>query len=1103
MPHIELQDCLSRVSSRRALRFVAPVAVFVALLPGLANAQDPTGSVEGAITDSSAAAIRSARVVAVNLETGFTKATESGPDGFYRLFLLPVGRYRMTVSAPQFANHVRESVDVNVGQAARVNVQLQLSSVTETVKVAGDAPLVEASSNALGRVITGRELVDLPLNGRNFTQLGLLQTGVAPLTAGVATAGGSLRQGQAYAVNGMRPEQNMYLVDGAQNVNRMDGGYALKLPVDAIAEFRIFSQSAPAEYGGTAGATTSVVTRSGSNQFHGTVYDFVRNDSFDARNFFSEKVEPLEQNEFGGAIGGPITRDRFLFFGYYEGLRNKQGLTTSATVPSVQERQGDFSALGQPLLNLAAGGVPFPGNRIPEASINPVARNVVNLYPVANISPSLYRETVLMRNDLDQAGGRVDLNLSSNDQLFARYSFSGGHNLNPVSVRGTDAPGFPTRDDLGTHAVTASSTHIFSPSLTNSLRGTLLRHEFLFDQRLNRTPPSALGFGYSSSSDVGQGPPFFNVSGYSPIGGAITGPRNTTQHTFEIQDSVAWTNQRHLLKAGAEFRNIGIDMVQAIAPNAFFVFAGTFPTNNAVANLLLGAPVTFYQGLGDFTRDVRVWGLGAFAQDEWRATSRLTFNYGLRYERINPFTEIHDRLNGFVPNVQSRVRPDAPLGLVFPGDPGIGRGIADSINAFMPRVGAVWDPTGEGVWAVRASYGLFYDQFQNGAGAASQIAVSATPWAQFVQFSGAGLNFQNPYQGRPSPGPETFVRPSTVFALDPEARPPVAENWNLSIQRSLFDKYLVELRYVGASARDLPRNVEANPAVFAPGATAQNADRRRVYADCPADGSACALSTVAMLRSVARSSYHAGQASVSRRFRDAVAFNASYWFSKSLDHLSAMNLSGAAAKPLAGENDLAQNPFDLDAEWGPSLFDARHRFVASASWAVPRLTRAPAAVRSTLGGWQVNVIAAHNSGTPFTVSDSANVALQANSPPISGFPASRPNLVGDPNAGPHTVDAWISRSAFERLNVQTQAGQFGNAGRNIARGPGYSTVDLALVRDFGLRGATRFQFRAEAFNLTNHVNFGLPVADLNSPNFGRILSAGSPRLLQFAAKLIF
>jgi hypothetical protein len=708
-----------------------------------------------------------------------------------------------------------------------------------------------------------------------------------------------------------------------------------------------------------------------------------------------------------------------------------------------------------------------------------------------------------MRNVLDQAGGRTDLNLSSHDQIFARYSYSGGHNINPVSVRGTDAPGFPTRDDLGTHAATASSTHIFSPFLTNSLRATFLRHRFLFDQRLNQTPPSALGFGYSSSNDVGQGPPFFNVSGYSPIGGAITGPRNTTQTTFEIQDGITWTNRRHLLKVGGEFRRTGIDMIQAIAPNAFFVFAGTFPTNNAIANLLLGAPVTFYQGLGDFSRGVRVWGLGAFAQDEWRATPRVTLNYGLRYERINPFTEIHDRLNGFVPGAQSQVRPDAPAGLVFPGDPGIGRGIADSFNAFMPRVGAVWDPTGAGIWSVRASYGLFYDQLQNGAGASSQVAISATPWAQFVQYSGAGLNFQNPYLGRTPAAPETFVRPSTVFALDPDVKPPAAQNWNLSIQRSLFDKYLVELRYVGAAARHLPRNVEANPAVFAAGATAQNADRRRIYADCPADGSACALSTVAMLKSVARSRYDAGQVSVSRRFRDTVAFNVSYWYSKSLDHLSAMNLSGAAAKPLAGENDLAQNPFDLDAEWGPSLFDARHRLVASASWRAPALDEAPPAVRGAFGDWQINVIATHNSGTPFTVSDSANVALQANSPPISGFPASRPNLVSDPNAGPHTLDAWISRSAFQRLNIQTQAGQFGNAGRNIARGPGYTAVDLALVRDVTLTSATRLQFRVEAFNLTNHVNFGLPVADLNSSSFGRILSAGPPRLMQFAAKLIF
>jgi len=648
-----------------------------------------------------------------------------------------------------------------------------------------------------------------------------------------------------------------------------------------------------------------------------------------------------------------------------------------------------------------------------------------------------------------------------------------------------------------------SSTHIFSPSLTNSLRGNFLRHLFHFDQRLNQTPPSALGFGYDSSNAIGQGPPFFNVSGYTPIGGAITGPRDSTQNTLELQDSIVWTRGSHLFKGGAEVRHTSIDMVQAIAPNAFFVFASTFPTNNAIANLMLGAPVTFYQGLGDFNRGLRLWNVGAYAQDEWRLNARLTVNYGLRYERISPFTEVDDRLNAFVQRVQSTVRPDAPTGLLFPGDPGVGRGIAPPFNAFMPRVGFVWDPTVTGAWSVRSSYGIFFDQFQNGSGTTSQVAISALPAAQFNQYSGAGLNFQNPYLGRIYPAPNTFVRPSTVFAMDVHAKPPYAQNWNLSVQRSLWDRSLVEVRYVGAKGTHLPRNIEANPAVYGPGATAQNADRRRLYANCPADGGTCDFSTIAMVSDITNSTYHAGQASISRRFAAGVAFNVSYWYSKSLDYLSAMNLSGSAAKPLAGENDLAQNPFDLDAEHGPSLFDARHRFVLSASWE-PRIpATAPSTLRTIFGDWQVNAIATHNSGTPFTVSDTANVALQANSPPISGFAASRPNLIADPNSGPHTVDAWVSRSAFQRLDPITNAGQFGNAGRNIVRGPAYTNVDVSLVRTFRLTTATRLQFRAESFNILNHANFGLPVSDLNSANFGRIFSAAPPRLMQFALKVMF
>jgi len=545
-------------------------------------------------------------------------------------------------------------------------------------------------------------------------------------------------------------------------------------------------------------------------------------------------------------------------------------------------------------------------------------------------------------------------------------------------------------------------------------------------------------------------------------------------------------------------------MFQAIAPNAFFIFSAGFPTNDGIANLLLGAPVTFYQGLGDFHRGVRNWNAGVYAQDEWRVTARLTLNYGVRYERVNPLTEVKNRINGFVPGVQSKVYPNAPLGVLFPGDPGISPGIAAGDNAFMPRAGFAWDPKGDGKWAIRSSYGIFYDQFQNGTGAASQVPISSLPAAQFNQYSGAALtNFTNPYQGHTFPAPNTFVSPSTVFGIDPTARAPYVQSWNFGIQRSLLDRYLLEVRYVGSKGTHLPRNVDANPAPYGPGATSQNADQRRIFAGCPTGGGTCALSTVGQLSDITNSTCEAGQATLSRRFMSGLAFNISYWYAKSLDYLSSINLAGASSQPLAGANDLAQNPFNLAAEHGPSLFDARHRVVASASWQ-PRVSKsAPLAVRKILGGWELNLIASHNSPTPFTVYDSTNVALQANSPPISGYPASRPNLIGDPNSGPHTVSAWITRAAFQRLNPLTQAGQFGNAGRDIARGPAFSNFDASLARTLALTESTRLQFRAEGFNIANHANLALPVADLNSPNFGQILTAGSPRLLQFALKLSF
>jgi hypothetical protein len=1066
-------------------------------------AQDPTGVIEGLVSDKSGSSLSDAQVTAKNLTTGFTKRGLTDSNGLFRLSLLPVGRYSITVEAAHFAKLVQQPLTVNVSETVRVKLPLEVATVQSVMNVTSEAPLVDTSTNTVGAVVTGREILELPLNGRNFTQLGLLQAGAAPLPSGLITAGGPMRQGQTYAVNGTRPEQNMYLIDGAQNVNRMDGGYALKIPVDAIAEFRILTQTAPPEYGGTGGATTAVVTRSGGNDFHGTLYEFLRNDKLDTRNFFSSAVEPLKQNQFGGTLGGPIKHDRLFFFGYYEGFRNKQGLTTSSIVPTAAERSGDFSGMGVPLLNFAAGGTVFPGNKVPPTAFNPVAVNVLQLYPLGNVAPSVYRTTVVGTNFYDQGGGRVDFNASEKDQLFARYSYSGGYDINPVSVRGTTIPGFPTRDNITTNTAEISDIHTFSPAVTNSLRVAFLRYGFQFDRRLNTTPPSALGFQFNSASDLGQGPPFFNIVGYSPVGGAITGPRDSAQNSFQEQEALSWTKGSHSMRFGAEFIRTQINMFQAIAPNAFFVFASTFPTNNAIANLLLGAPVTFYQGLGDFHRGLRNWSLGAYVQDEWRVTSRFTLNYGLRYEAVNPITEIADRLNAFVPGVQSKIFPSAPAGVLFPGDPGIHSGIAASDNAFMPRIGFAWDPSGDGKWAIRAGYGLFYDQFQNGPGTASQIPISSVPWAQFNQYGGAGLNFANPYAGHIYPSPNTFVYPTTLFVMDPTARAPYVHEWNFGIERSLFGQYLLQVRYAGSKGTHLPRNIEANPAVYGAGATAQNADQRRIYAGCPAAGGPCTYSTIAELTNITNSTYESGQVTISRRYAEGLAFSTSYWYSKSLDYHSSMNLGGASSQPLAGENDLAQNPFNLAAEHGPSLFDARHRFVASGSWEPRIANTAPAAIRKIFGGWQINVIATHNSATPFTVYDSTNVSLQANSPPISGYPASRPNAIGNPNNGPHTVNAWINASAFQRLNPVTQAGQFGNAGRNIARGPAFTNFDTSLTRNFALTESMRVQFRAESFNVANHPNFGLPVADMNSPNFGQILTASSPRLMQFALKLMF
>jgi hypothetical protein len=1072
------------------------------------RAQAPVGTLEGQVTDPASALVADAQVTARQAQTGLTRIVRSSHQGTFHFSDLPIGTYLLEVRAQGFAQYSASSIRIDIGQVVSWPVQLQIAAGHTEVIVVGEGVTVDISPT-MGNVISERETVDLPLNGRDLTQLGLLQPGVAPMTAGLAEAGGIARSGQAYAVNGQRPESNNYLLDGAGNVDSVNGGYALRVPVDAVSEFRILTLNAPAEYGNTSGATTSVVTKSGSNAFHGDLYEFLRNNAMDSRNFFASQVEPLHRNQYGATLGGPVRKNKDFFFVYYEGQRDSEGKTQAAIVPTAAEKAGDFSGLADPSTGRPAPlineftGQQFPGNEIQAYMQSPIAVAAAKLYPLPNIGTNVFESTQLGSTNYDQGGLRLDHYFSEIDQLFLRYSTSSLHQFDPLPIAGAGVPGFPVTDDIMTNSLTTSLVHL-SPRMVQTFRASFLRNEFLNGQAVNHTPGSSLGFDYRPTLGLNQGVPYLIVSGYASLGNPITGPQNTYQNDYQGSYSIAMTRGRHNLKFGADLMREQINVLFGIATNGFFVFA-PFPASDSFASFLLGQSVQFFQGGGQFDRGLRKWVTAGYAQDEFRLSQRLTLNFGLRYEVNTPYTEIRNRLNAWAPGQRSTVYPNAPAGLLFPGDRGVPAGIAPiDWHQFMPRVGLAWNPFGDNKTSVRAGYGIFYDGFTNGSGGPLQAAVSALPWTQAYQLPGPGFSLANPYGGAATPfGTGNFVAPATVLTVQSGMKPPYSQNWNLSIERVIAKDYLLDVRYVGNKGTHLPRFIEANPSIYGPGVNANNNSEIRKYTTCNAAG-VCNYGSVGLLADDSGSTYHALEVAFSRQFSRGVSFLASYWYSKSLDYISSLNVAGSAPTLVAGENDLAQNPFNLAAEHGPSLFDARQRFVFSGSYALPKWQAASRAAALITNGWQLNVISSLSTGTPFTVYDSADVSLQGSAPEISGFYSSRPDLISNPNTGqPHTANQWVSRAPFLQLNPVTQAGQFGNEGRNVVRGPGIEDVDLSLFKYFNIDERRRVQFRAECFNLLNHANLGLPENDLQSPAFGQILQSGPPRLLQLALKFIF
>jgi outer membrane receptor protein involved in Fe transport len=1089
-------------------------------------AQQITGNIRGTIIDPSGAVVQAATVTAKHLETGLMRSTVTDRSGNYVLVELPVGHYRLEVTAKGFEKYVQDGITLDVNQAATLVVHLRVGSESQQVEVNANATLIQNTTSSLGQTVMQREILDLPLDGRNFSQLGVLQPGVVPLTPGLLEAGGPARQNQAYAVDGQRPESNNFLIDGADNASSVDGGFVLKPPIDAIDEFRIMTHNANAEFGRNTGSTTNIITRSGTNSFHGALWEFLRNDAMDSSDYFTRSVQPLKQNQFGATFGGPIIKDKTFFFAYYEGFRNRQGESVPATVPSAAERQGNFAEECTAGFNQTTGlcnnaqqqltffGTPVPFNQMTLFTpINPIAANVLPFFPMPNSGENGFIGTETLVQNNDQFGVRIDHYLSTADTLDFRYMYSSGPTTDPLSPVGANVPGFPVGEYDRAQNFVSQETHVFSPKTIGVARLSFLRNTFLLDEHLNHQSPSDLGFQYAPTLPSAAGPPFIQIGGYASVGDPITGPRNTYQNTFDLSGSLSWIHGRHELKFGGGYRRDQINALQGIASNGFFVFAN-FPYSDGFASFLSGNPVVFLQGGGNFSREIRDRAVDAYAQDTYKVTSRLTLNYGLRYELPFPATENHNEVNLFVPGAQSTVVPSAPAGLLYPGDPAVPAGlIPTQKTAFAPRIGLALDPRGDAKTVISAAYGIFYEPYYTGEGGPLQDPVSSPPYLKTQQISFPINSFANPFY-TPAPFSQAFPEPMTLLVVARNLQLPYAQDWNLNVQRSFGDNWLLQVGYVGTTGVHLPRFIEGDPAIFIPGVDSSgnpisnenNVNQRRLYSGCTlAQPNNCVYSSVGEIASLANSSYNALEGSLRKRFGHGISFLASYTYSHSIDDVSSFNITGSASQPVAGENDLAQNPFDLRAERGRSMFDARHRVVLSYQWNLPFWNHATNWYQRVLGNWQLNGIATLMSGTPFTVFDSNDVSLQGTAPEITGFSANRPNLVADPNHGPRTPQEWFNVGAFQQLQPDPlgRFQVFGDEGRNVVAGPPYMNWDFSAFKNIRVAESKEFQFRGELFNILNHTNFRLPVSDISSPNFGQIQQDVGPRVIQVALKFLF
>ena len=1057
--------------------------------PMLAWAQT-TGTISGTIRDSTGASVSGAKIAVRDVMIALVRETVSGANGSYVFPVLPVGTYVITAGAPGFAQVQTNPILLELGAEARIDLTLPISTVKQAITVTSVAPLVDVNSATLGEVVSGHQIAELPLNGRDFIQLATLQPGVTPATVQYTPSAGSklLNQlvGTTSQVNGLRVQSNNYLLDGADN-NEPFYGFVSAVPdPDTIEEFKIVTNSASAEFGRGGGGVINVITKSGTNKFHGGVFDFLRNDIFDAKNFFSTTVAPLKQNQFGGSFGGPIVKNKAFFFFNYQGSRRREGTTVNTSVPSLLERQGDFSDSATPPIDPTTGQ-PFPNNTIPASRINPINQSLLTFYPAPTSGATTFVSSPSAPTDGDQYTAKVDQNIGKNDRV--EYNFHRNRtNLTDPTPSTADGiigvAGFGTSDsELATRAV-ITEVHTFSTKVINTFRFAYNRTTLNTGIPTSRTDRFDYGFTFPSRNvnDL----PLVAISGYSPFGLTNAAYFFRTDNTFQWSDDVSLVKGRHTIKLGFDFRRLRLNNSAVAYDSGAYAYTGTF-SGNSFADFLLGDSLYFLQFSGNMHRRWFDSEAFSYVQDDVTVTPRFTLNVGLRWDIFFPTTEGSNRVITFRPGETSTVNPLYPEGLLVYGDPGVTKGtIKTDLHSFAPRVGFAWDPFGKGKTSVRAAYGVFFDNVVG----FTPFQLVSYPGLTLIQFLYAPTNVANPYNG-PSPyagtGPLPFNLPAQYNPMDKNFTNPYAQQWNLTLQHEVKN-FLFQAAYVGTKGTHLAGTHEINPALYVPGdTTAANVQSRRRYPQ---------FTNLFANETGFNSTYHSLQLTAKHQ-SGGFTFLGAYTFSRTIDGVSVLHPYNGAV----GQQSEAQNADDLRAEKGLAAFDVRQRFVFSSTYDLPFFQSHDLKGR-VLGNWMLTAIAQAQSGTPFSALDSANPSYDG-----SGSVSDRTNLVPGCNrsrpSGASEIMEFFNTACFQPFPAGT--GVFGNESRNIMTGPGLFQIDLGAYKTIPIRETVRLQFRAEVFNVLNHPNFEEPDNDIRSLTFGHILNTltSNYRQLQFALKFSF